>query len=233
MIATSVVEDVWVTFYQSKLWWARLTGPVEQDEVSKFRRTINSWNDHAVNRRLLVINDLPGKISQLQGFRGTVCRVRYPYLLRRVLNGTRSKLAITISDQRARLTDHLSKAIKELHWKDFEILVDLVFRATGWARISVLGQHAKAYDLELRETITGDRYIVQVKSRAGVSDLKSTISSFSADDYRRVFFVVHSPFKDLADYTDIPPHVDIVSPNLLAELAMDAGLVGWIEEKVV
>lgn len=232
MICESVTEDVWVTFYQAKLWWARLTGCVEQDEMSKFRRTANPWSDRAANGRLLVINDIPGKISQLQGFRGTVCRVRYPELLRRTLNGTRSDLATAISDQRARLAEHLTNAIKELHWKDFEILVDLVFRNAGWVRVSVLGQHAKAYDLELREAITGDRYVVQVKSRAGASELQATIGSFSAEDYRRIFFVVHSPRKDLIDSNDIPEHVEIVSPERLAELAMDAGLAGWIEEKV-
>jgi len=232
IIAESVLDDIWVTFYQAKLWWARLTGPVEQDEVSKFRHTVNPWSDHTENGRLLIVNDLPGKISQLQGFRGTVCRVRYPDLLRRTLNGTRSEIATAISDQRAKLADHLTNAIKELHWKDFEILVDLVFRAAGWVRVSVLGQHAKAYDLELREPITGERYIVQVKSRAGVADLNTTISSFSPEDYHRIFFVIHSPRKNLADYADIPEHVDIVSPERLAELAMDAGLVGWIEEKV-
>ena len=232
MIAESDPGDVWITFYQAKLWWARLTGPVEQDEVSKFRNTVNPWSDHAANGKLLVINELPGKISQLQGFRGTVCRIRYPDLLRRILNGTKSDLAIAISNQRARLAEHLTKAIKELHWKDFEILVDLVFRAAGWVRVSVLGQHAKAYDLELRETVTGDRYIVQVKSSAGVLDLHSTIANFSPKDYRRIFFVVHSPRKDLTDYTGIPKHVEIVSPEHLAVLAMDAGLVGWIEQKV-
>ena len=232
MICESVTEDLWVTFYQAKLWWTRLTGLVEQDEMSKYRRTANPWSDRAVNGKLLVINDLPGKISQLQGFRGTVCRVRYPELLRRTINGTRSDLAVAISDQRARLSEHLTNAIKELHWKDFEILVDLVFRAAGWVRVSVLGQHAKAYDLELREIITGDRYIVQVKSRAGVLDLQSTIDSFSAEDYRRIFFVVHSPRKDLAECTRIPDYVEIVSPKRLAELAIDAGLIGWIEEKV-
>ncbi|MHC4661221.1 MAG: restriction endonuclease [Planctomycetota bacterium] len=233
IITESTPDDVWVTFYQAKLWWARLTGPVEQDEVSKFRRTLNPWSDKAENGKLLVINDLPGKISQIQGFRGTVCRVHYRDLLQRTLSGTRSELARAISTQRTKLVEHLTKAIKELHWKDFEILTDLVFRAAGWIRVSVLGQHAKAYDLELREPVTGDRFIVQVKSRAGIAELNATISSFSPEDYQRIFFVVHSPRKDLADYVDAPEHLDIVSPERLAELAIDAGLIGWIEEKVV
>ncbi len=156
----------------------------------------------------------------------------YVDLLRRTLNATRSALAIAMSDQRAALAELLAKAIKELHWKDFETLVDLVFRDAGWIRVSVLGQHAKAYDLELREPIIGDRHVVQVKSRAGLADLQATIANFSPDDFRRVFFVVHSPDDDLVRATDIPSHVEIVSPQRLGELALDAGLVGWLEEKV-
>lgn len=126
----------------------------------------------------------------------------------------------------------MTKAIKELHWKDFETLVDLIFRNAGWQRVSVLGQQAKAYDLELREPIIGDRYVVQVKSRARLTDLESTIANFSPEDFRRVFFVVHSPANDLMSAADIPDYVEIVSPERLGELAMDAGLVTWIEEKV-
>ena len=111
-------------------------------------------------------------------------------------------------------------------------MVDLVFRNTGWIRVSVLGQHAKAYDLELREPITGDRYVVQVKSQATRADLEQTIKDFSKSDFRRVFFVVHSPAPDLAASKGLPEYVDLVPPAHLAELALQAGLSTWIERKV-
>jgi len=227
------LEDVWVTFHSAKLWWARVApGPVEQDGLSKFRWTSAAWSDKSARGRLLVANDLPGKLAQLQGFRGTICRILYPDLLHRVLNGHQSPLAHAIAAERTVLERHLVKAIEELHWKDYETLVDLVFRDSGWVRVSVLGQHEKAYDLELREPITGDRYVVQVKSRARLQDLLNTISAFSAEDYRKVFFLVHSPAKDLAMATELPEHVELVAPARLAELAVDAGLVTWIEDKV-
>lgn len=232
-IVHSGADDLWITFHHAKLWWTRLApGPVERDATSKFRRTRQPWSDRSENGRLLVVNELPGKIAQLQGFRGTVCRVQHTDLLRRVLEGSRSPLSSEIASQRAILAGHLGKAIAELHWKDFETLVDLVFRDSGWVRVSVLGQHAKAYDLELREPITGDRYVVQVKSRATLADLEATVSNFSPDDYRRVFFVVHSPAQDLTTAENLPEHVEIVSPARLAELAVDAGLTNWIEDKV-
>ncbi|MFC1896887.1 restriction endonuclease, partial [Thermodesulfobacteriota bacterium] len=127
---------------------------------------------------------------------------------------------------------HITEAIKDLHWKDFETLVDLVFRQAGWLRVSVLGQHAKAYDLELREPITNDRYVVQVKSRARLADLEDAVANFSAEDFRRVYFVVHSPASDLGRAKNLPSHVEVIPPEVLARQAVDAGLVSWLEDKV-
>lgn len=232
-IVLSTPEDIWITFHGAKLWWARLAaGPVEEDGISKYRVTIDGWHDSSQSGKLLVANELPGKIAQLQGFRGTVCRVREKNLLRRVLEGARSELASQISVERVRLCSQLERAIAELHWKDYETLVDLVFRHAGWLRVSVLGQHAKAYDLELREAITGDRYVVQVKSQATRADLEKTIQDFSEADYRKIFFVVHSPAPDLANAADIPAYVELVAPSHLAALALNAGLSHWLEEKV-
>ena len=233
IIAGSEPHDIWITFHQAKLWWAQLApGPVEEDGVSKFRRTAGPWRDHSTNGKLLIVNNLSGKIAQLQGFRGTVCRVDYIALLQRTVNGTRSPLADSINDQRRSLSETLAEAITELHWKDFETLVDLIFRYAGWKRESVLGQQAKAYDLALRDPIIGDRYVVEVKSQAGLSELNQIVEQFSAEDFRRVFFVVHSPKADLIGAEGIPKHVDIILPQRLGELAMEAGLFGWIEDKI-
>jgi hypothetical protein len=65
-----------------------------------------------------------------------------------------------------------------------------------------------------------------------MAELQATVANFSADDYRRVFFVVHSPEADLAGAGDLPDHIEIVSPERLGELAMHAGLAGWLEDKV-
>jgi len=89
-ITLSKPEDVWITFHGAKLWWARLSlGPVEEDHISKYRTTLDGWHDLSQSGKLLVANDLPGKIALLQGFKGTVCRVRERQLLSRVLEGTR------------------------------------------------------------------------------------------------------------------------------------------------
>jgi hypothetical protein len=230
-IAHSDAEDVWVTFHLAKLWWTRLLpGPVEQDEVSKFRRT-TGWSDKG-GARVLFANELPGRLAQLQAFRGTVCRVTDRELLRRVLTGEQSPLSSAIAMGRSSLCAALARAICELHWKDFETLADMVFRHAGWIRNSVLGQQAKALDLELIEPLTRAKYVVQVKSQADVGDLERTIQSFSKDDYQRVYFVVHTPSIALQSFTHLPDHVEVLLPDRLADLALEAGLTHWIEAKV-
>jgi hypothetical protein len=46
--------------------------------------------------------------------------------------------------------------------------------------------------------------------------------------------LVHSHLRkqDLANATDLPPHIELVPPMRLAKLAVDAGLSKWIEDKV-
>lgn len=231
-IAESTPEDVWVTFHKSKLWWSRLqSGPVSEDSISKYRVLSNAWSDRSETDKLLVASELPGKIAQLQAFRGTVCKVSYADTLGRLLSGVRSTAAVAIAEDRAKLCLTMAEIIKSLHWKDFETLVDLVFRGAGWIRISVLGQQAKGYDLELREPITGHRYVVQVKSQATREDLDETLAQFSPSDYHRVFFVVHTKEDRPLAGAPTPEFLDLVGPVRLAALALDAGLVRWLEDK--
>ncbi|HUZ07276.1 MAG TPA: restriction endonuclease [Candidatus Paceibacterota bacterium] len=236
-IALSTPDDIWITFHGAKMWWGRLAaGGVESDQLSKFRRLEGKWSDKSLKGQLLVTSELPGKIAQLQGFRGTVCRVKETELLRRVLAGDRSPLALEISAHRDHLAIAAKNAIEQLHWKDYETLVDLVFRDTGWIRVSILGQQVKGYDLELREPITEDKYLVQVKSQASWKDLQESVSQFfpndTAGDYKKIFFVTHKPADDLLDASDIPDYVDLIPPQQLANLVIDAGLSRWLEEKV-
>lgn len=231
-IAEAGPDEVWITFHQAKLWWTRIIGEESiQDSTSKYRLTL-PWSDKSLTGRLLVVNELPGKIAQTQAYRATACGVQHVELLRRIINSTRSPLANDIRRKQTELANSLSHAIRELHWKDFETLVDLVFRHAGWIRVSVLGQQAKGYDMELREPITNDRYVVQVKSVAGLDELEQTIAEFDREDYRKVFFVVHSPDPDLATALELSERIELVPPERLGELALDAGLADWLEDKV-
>jgi hypothetical protein len=230
--AQSTSDDVWITFFGAALHWARMAdAPIEEDSTSKFRR-VTSWSKHSVTGKLLATSELPVKLSQTQGFRSTICRVLEPVLLRRVLSDERSPLAEELSRHREALVATVIMAVEELHWKDYESLVDMVFRHAGWRRMGILGQQTKSYDLELREPVTDEKYLVQVKSKASLADLVESTKDIDPEDYRRVFYVVHSPSKDLAEAPDLPSHIEVIPPRRLAELTVDAGLVNWLEDKV-
>lgn len=229
-LVSSSDQDVWLTFHQGKLWWARVAkGPVEEDGISRFRRTKAPWSDCSAKGATFFATEIPGQLSQLQGYRATLCSVRYGDVLRRLLNDEVSPEALALQHNLRELEASIAQAIRSLHWKDFETIVDLVFLNSGWRRISVLGQHAKAYDLEVEEPLLRQRAVVQVKSRAGKGDLEATVAQFSPVDYVKVFFVVHSPSKDLPASDEF---VEIVGPAQLAELVVRSGLTSWIEEKV-
>ena len=231
-IARSTPEDVWITFHQGKLWWTHLEqGPVESDAISKFRR-VRPWSDRSISGTKLFASELPGKIAALQGFRGTVCRVQDAGLLHGVTSGEPTLLRRELSSAKTAIELVVAEAIKGLHWKDFETLTDLVFRAAGWVRIGILGETVKSFDLELREPITRDRYAVQVKSQADLRDLETSLEGFSPNDYKRLFFVVHSPAVSLAECRALPAYVDLVLPRRMSELVVDAGLLRWVEDRL-
>lgn len=232
-IALSTSEDVWITFHASRLWWCRLLdGEIEEDETSKFRRVAGAWKDRDTDGRLLLANQIPGHIAQLQGYRGTTCSVRSKDRLEHLINGVKSPAYQGIESARRNLVAEVEGAIRELHWKDFETLVDLIFRAAGWRRRSMLGESMKYADLELEEPITGDAYQVQIKSKADLPEFRQYERDFSGKGFRRLYFVVHSPSRRLlqvrADRTD----VELILPDRLGELLVDAGLVGWLLGKV-
>lgn len=232
-LATSTSADVWITFHDSHLWWCRLAdGPVEEDPVSKFRRVLQSWTNQDVTKRPLLANQIPGRIAQLQGFRGTVCSVREVEALSRLLRGETSDQYQQLEARRASLAEAVAGALRQLHWKDFETLVDLLFRQAGWRRRSVLGETMKYLDLELEEPITRDAYQVQVKSRADKADLDFYAAQFSGRGFRKLYFVVHSPTKALETAESPNEDVELILPARLGELVVDHGLVSWLLDRI-
>lgn len=231
-IATSTPSDIWITFHASCLWWCHLTpGPIEEDSISKFRRTSGAWNDSDASGKRLLLAEIPGNISQVQGFQGTVCKVKSAEDLRRLLVGESSPAYRAVSDAVVALEKEVSSAVRLLHWKDFETLVDLLFRQAGWRRLSVLGETMKFADLELEEPITCERYQVQIKSKAGTAEFAAYRDQFSGKGFRKLFFVVHSPNPTLTQDKS-SDCVELILPDRLAAMIVNAGLVSWVLTKI-
>jgi len=233
MLCESTAEDIWVTFHASHLWWCKVAEKrIFEDKVSKYRK-VEDWYCKDIFGTSLLINQIPGRISKLQGFRGTICKVKEVEELTGLINRQYSSEFVAITHSRVDLCRHVEKGLRRLHWKDFETLVDLLFRATGWRRVSVLGENMKYLDIELEEPINGEMYQVQVKSSALLRDFQEYAKKFQSEKYRKLFFVVHTPDKKLIEMPNQKDNpVQLVLPGRLAEMVVDLGMVAWLLNKI-
>ncbi len=89
----------------------------------------------------------------------------------------------------------------------------------------------KYSDLILEDPITGDTYLVQVKSRATQAEFSEYCLNFPKRGYRKLYFVVHTVFGTLAPPDDLD-NIELVLPHRLAEMVVDHGLLRWLMRKV-
>jgi len=221
---------LWITFHMGLLWWcfSERDVTVVRDDNSKTRPVLGKWRSDDMNGSPLQIRRLSGKLTMLQGFPGTICKVReLPYLLRKI-NGEPEPEVEAATSALAALVDAVEKVIQRLQWKDFEVLVDLILRGVGWRRTSELGGTKETLDLELESPVSADRYGVQVKSQAGSKDLEKYRERVRGRDFRRCYFIVHSPRKDLQPHLTASGDVEVLGPRQLAEWSVRYGLVDWI-----
>jgi hypothetical protein len=229
IVCESTFKDLWITFFQGAMWWCRL-GPREvfQGDKSKYRLVEGKWSNRDVCGNPLEINSIPGVLSKIQGFRGTVCKVRALETLRQLMNSKSSLEYNEIEECKISLIGSVEKGIKKLHWKDFETFVDLVFRVSGWRRLSMVGGPMKFTDLELEDPITKDQYQVQIKSQATWSDFDGYTKQFNRQLHRKLYFVVHTPDKKLAALQELPQDIELILPGRLSEMVVRLGLVDWL-----
>ena len=128
----------------------------------------------------------------------------------------------------ADLTTAVGAVIADLHWRDFEVLVDLIFSRSGWRRVGAVGGSGQAdSDLILQQAVTGERAFVQVKSKATPATLRDYQARFEEyPNMDRFFFACHTPRGPLEAPKD-PRSYLWLRPELAAQ-AVDAGLVEWL-----
>ena len=228
---------LWITFAESRLWWCfaepevTWLGPEEVGRGPRMRRTVDGWHNTSITGDELHVEALSSSLTQVAAYRGTICKVRAKdYLLRRI-NGIEEPLIARAREAKAELVAVAAEMIAQLHWADFETLVDLIFTRTGWQRVSRVGGTQKDTDLVLQQPATGERAFVQVKSRANQAVLDNYIERFRASGvYDRMFFVCHSPGRSLIKPDDAVIH--LLFGTSLAAMAIDAGLLDWLSERV-
>lgn len=224
-------STLWITFKGEDLWWGFLAGDAPEphaDGRGVWRRVQNGWKNTDINGQPLTKSRLSGALTKLAAYRGTSCSVDVEeYLIRRI-NGQKVEQVERALAARKEMIEAAAGLMRLLLPKDFELLVDLVFTSSGWRRTSVVGTTQKFLDLDLVLPSTGERACVQVKSKADSKELANYIEQL--DDFTshaRMFFVFHTGNVDEPG----DDRVSIVGPQRLAELVVEAGLVGWLIEK--
>ncbi len=226
-------DTLWITFYKRKLYWCFADTEVIEvaPQSSRIRKVPKGWSCQDAAGRILLTDSLSGRLTRVQGFRGTICKVHErDYLVSRI-NGDVLEDVQQAAIASEALRTAVMPLVQRLNWKDFELLVDLIFSRAGWQRLSPLGKTEKSIDLELLMPVTGWRAFVQVKSEARMDDLKEYIARFrEMDQFREMFFVVHSSPPELREYAK-SEGVNFLGLEEVATLVVDSGLCQWLMQK--
>lgn len=230
-------DCLWVTFARGYLWWTFAEPKViwlggdGRSNGQRIRKCLRGWKNTDVKGGLLRIDSLSTKLTKVAGYQRTICAVDKDYVLRRI-NGIVEPVVVKSNRARKLLLDTLVESIGLLHWRDFEILIDIIFARSGWHRITDLGGTQKMIDLALEQPITNERCAIQIKSSASQRNLNEFVKlADETENFDRLFFVCHSPKQDLK-----PPSgrddIHIWSATELSSMALRLGLSDWIIEKV-
>lgn len=225
---------LWTTFFSDRLYWCFSKQEITLlADKSKTRPAIGQWRSTDINGKPLQKNQLSGKLLSMEGFRGTICSVKeFDYLVQKI-NGQINKETAEAVEALSTLELKIEALIRGLHWKDFEILVDLIFRQAGWQRVGVLGETEKTIDLDLLSPITSERYAVQIKSKASRAELERYQRKFTdMQGYNRLYFVVHTPSNDLIEAeAKLSEEIKLLLPDKIAHLAVMYGLADWVNAR--
>ena len=137
------------------------------------------WSSEDVNGNPLYIENLSGKLTKVQGFRGTICTVKeFDYLINKI-NGSKLPIVQNAETSLFNLKTNLKPLVQLLSWKDFELLVDLIFTSSGWQRISSVGKTEKTIDIELMLPVNNKKAFVQIKSQSNYNEFVDYKNSFN------------------------------------------------------
>lgn len=233
-------QHLWITFEDRRLWWCTVADQVHSNgEPSDKERghfwlsCATPWSDRSIDgKRHLIMNDLPGVVTTVAGYRATVCMPAATADILRVIHNEEHPAADAARKTRAAYRGALETLIGHLRDKDFELLIDMVLARDGWARTSALGGSGADIDIEVENRSAGEIAFVQIKSQADQSELENYVDRFQRqrDRYSRLIFAVHTPRGQLRAPAGEP--VYIWDRSRIADLGVRLGLGEWIEGRV-
>lgn len=223
---------LWVTFYNRLLYWCFVEKEViELDEdKSRIRKAMGKWSCQSLQGTPLHVGNIDGRVSKVQGFRRTICRIeRSEYLVQKI-RGDLQPEVVKAKNAFANLSTEAANLIKGLWWHDFELLTDLIFSRGGWQRVSVLGKTEKDVDIDMLSPVTNRRAFVQVKSSSNYETFQDSLTTFrSSSIYDEMYFVAHTLDPRILSHAE--SGVTVLGPTKLAELSINSGLMDWLLKK--
>ncbi len=223
--------DVFITFYRGFLWWCHPAGtPVELSPGGvRMRPTVSEWKKTSLRGKPLLMSSLSGKLNRTQQYRQTICEVKErAYLLRRINDQPTAEVAAAEVTERL-LIEQILAMVRLLTWEDFELLVELIFSQSGWQRLARTGGAEKTVDLELRLPTTQERAFVQVKSDTDTQTFDRYAQEFiGSGAHHRMFYVWHTGTIERTP----PASITMWSPDVIGSRVLEAGLLGWLKERV-
>lgn len=230
----AVYEDngttLWVTFHTRRMYWtfvdARDTPWIAPHGEGSLRKTL-PWRTETIRGAPLWMTSLPGRLTKTAGFPGASCDLERPDNVIRRINGEGAPEVTAAERLISQLQVAVIALLQLMDWKDFEVLVDLVFSTSGWRRQGDVGGEQTTTDIELELPSTGERALVQIKSATTQSELDAYRATFGGSTYDRMFFAYHTGNVQSAD-----PRITLLGPDRLAKMIVEAGLVSWVLDKV-
>jgi hypothetical protein len=226
-------ECLWITFGRERLWWTFAEAEVTLSaDGFRYRRTLTPWRCTDVAGRELRAQDLSTSLTQVGSYRRTICSVAaQDYLLRRI-NSHTDPLLERLEHFQAGLANTLESALRQLHWRDLELLVDLILSRSGWRRLSSVGGSRQAdSDIIMEQLITGERIFVQAKSRAQAAILNDYVGRFERyPGVDRLLLACHTWLGRPPEIADT--RVQVWGGPELAKQVVGAGLVDWVLERL-
>ncbi|MBU0475429.1 MAG: restriction endonuclease [Bacteroidetes bacterium] len=225
-------DTLWITFIDKKLYWCFAeSGVTILNDGNRIRKVKGKWSCKDIEGNVLFDENIGGAIAQVQRFQGTICKVSAKEQLLDIINLNKSNDLRNAENIFANLKGSIVPLIKNLHWKDFELLVDLIFTSSGWRRISVVGKAEKDVDLELMQNVTEEKAFVQIKSRSTMKEFNDYIQIYKREkQYNKMYFVVNNLSKDFSGWKDTN-EIKLLDNEKLSLLVLNSGLVNWLFKK--
>lgn len=233
---TEPVETLWVTFSGDYLYWCNALPEIEyfgfdkkkHPNGSRLRRTVSGWKNTDIRGNVILKRDLPGTLTAIARFQGTICRFGELERLLKIINCESQPALDAARSAYIRAADSLKPFIIDLAPKDLELLVELVFAQSGYRRQSITGGTEKTIDIALELPITAETAFVQVKTRTNQAEFERYAALHNDGSYDRMFYVYHTVPAPLSN-----PHANIklIGPDELCRQILKAGLFDWVLKK--